>query len=253
MDANDVRVAYWVLVVFPKGFIIPAWPNGGWSITAELHFYLLLPALLALRRKALPLLLLVVAAALAFRVFYYVKYGEVQSIAYWTILGRIDQFVFGIIAFHSSGLFKQRHVLVAVVAVVFISVYYWFDLSGGWTATSANRSVWIWLPTIEGAAFAAFIAWYDTSFEHRPGPWSNGMSRIGEYSYSIYLLHFFFVFEAAHFIHKNVLDISSFYVAVPAALIVFAGMIPLGYLSMRYVETPFLRLRKAYIKAPANL
>ena len=28
------------------GFLIPSWPNGGWSITVELHFYVLLPVLL---------------------------------------------------------------------------------------------------------------------------------------------------------------------------------------------------------------
>jgi peptidoglycan/LPS O-acetylase OafA/YrhL len=29
-----------------KGFVLPTWPNGGWSIAVELHFYILPPLLL---------------------------------------------------------------------------------------------------------------------------------------------------------------------------------------------------------------
>jgi peptidoglycan/LPS O-acetylase OafA/YrhL len=34
-----------------KGLIMPTWPNGGWSTTVEMHFYLLLPMILWLRRQ----------------------------------------------------------------------------------------------------------------------------------------------------------------------------------------------------------
>ncbi|HKB84126.1 MAG TPA: acyltransferase, partial [Burkholderiales bacterium] len=78
------------------------------------------------------------------------------------------------------------------------------------------------------------------------------MGRIGEYSYSIYLLHFFIVFRAARFVHEQVMDISNFYLACLWALVFFFLMMPVGYLSYRFVEAPFLKLRKRYIVAPTG-
>lgn len=90
------------------------------------------------------------------------------------------------------------------------------------------------------------IAWYESSFQHTDNRISRAVSRVGEYSYSIYLIHFFFVFAIAEFIHLNVLSLSNFYVAFLVSLLAFASMIPLGYLSMRFIESPFLRMRQPY-------
>ena len=68
------------------------------------------------------------------------------------------------------------------------------------------------------------------------------------FCYSIYLLHFFVVFSAADWIHRKVIDLSCFYVALPVAIVAFAAMVPIGYVSMRWVEAPFLRLRKPYYR-----
>lgn len=253
IEANDFRVAYWNLLAIPKGLVLPTWPNGGWSITTELHFYLLLPFLLALKNRAAAALALVIVSAMAFRTYLFMQAGEVQSLAYWTIVGRIDQFVLGILAFHFGGLFRSRHLLAAAVFLCLISTYHQFDVGGGFYLTGGYPSpstIWIWLPTLEGAAFGALIAWYDTSFEHRSTRMSQAIARIGEYSYSIYLLHFFVVFWAADFIHRNVVDLSSFYVAFPVSLVVFATLIPFSYLSMRYIEAPCLRFRRPYIRSP---
>jgi peptidoglycan/LPS O-acetylase OafA/YrhL len=75
------------------------------------------------------------------------------------------------------------------------------------------------------------------------------LSLLGEYSYSIYLLHFFFVFALAQWIHTHVLDISNFYVALPVAVLAYLAMIPVAYFSMRFIERPFLKLRRSYVKA----
>ena len=57
------------------------------------------------------------------------------------------------------------------------------------------------------------IAWHDNSFVHLESGLSKFVGRLGEYSYSIYLLHFFVVFEVARFIHEQIMNISNFYLA----------------------------------------
>lgn len=250
VHSGDVHTFFSYFAELPQGFVYPTWPNGGWSITIELHFYLLLPIILLLQRRWQPALFLVVACALAIRSWYWTSHAEVQSLAYWTIFGRIDQFMAGIIAYRYRSLFIGRHALMVGVAAAFITLYWWFDMRGGFYFMPAYPSpspLWIVLPTLEGTAFAVFIAWYDGSFQRHSGIVSDVLRRLGEYSYSIYLLHFFFVFAAARWLHEHVLDLSNFYVACGVAVIAFVAMLPIGYLSMRFVEKPFLRLRRRYV------
>jgi peptidoglycan/LPS O-acetylase OafA/YrhL len=42
------------------------------------------------------------------------------------------------------------------------------------------------------------------------------------------------------------MDISNFYLACTWALACFMLMMPIGYLSFRFIEAPFLRLRRRY-------
>src|SRR5262249_41285661 len=82
-----------------RGAIFPSLPNGGWSITAEAHFYLVLPFVLLLLRRHVAYVGLIVAGAILFRTGMYFYRGEIQTLAYWTIIGRVDQFLIGMVAF----------------------------------------------------------------------------------------------------------------------------------------------------------
>jgi peptidoglycan/LPS O-acetylase OafA/YrhL len=252
--AGDWRMIYWCMLDIPGGLVFPSWPNGGWSITVELHFYLILPFLLMLCKWWCPSIWAVVVCAIAVRLGIYLHSGSVQDAAYWTLIGRIDQFALGLIAFKYRNLLVRQHVFVAVSSLAFLTFY---GALGAWNQFHFDPKIistsplWIVMPTIEGLTFAALIAWYDGSFVHRRSLMSNIFATVGEYSYSIYLLHFFFVFTLAHWIHTQVLDLSDIYVALPIALLAFAAMLPIGYLSMRFIERPFLRLRQPYCLEPA--
>ncbi|OGA52513.1 MAG: acyltransferase [Betaproteobacteria bacterium RIFCSPLOWO2_12_FULL_62_58] len=251
------RVDFYIRSI-ARGIVLPVLPNGGWSITAEFHFYVILPLLLWMMRKSRLLPLSVIAAAVLLRFFIHSEWGEVQSFAYLTLIGRIDQFVLGMVTYQCRSYIARRH-LVAITVLLAFAVFYWqFDLNGGLNQNPSYpspSSIWIFLPAIEGLAYAVGIAWYDSSFSpsNKGDSWFIG--KIGEYSYSIYLLHFFFVFRAARFVHENVMDMSNFYVACLWSLTCFlAIMVPVGYLSYRFIESPFLKLRKPYILQPiANL
>lgn len=247
--ANGGSAAAYIASI-AKGLLYPTLPNGGWSITVEFHFYLLLPGLLWLLRKSKLLPLVVLILAIAGRALIHHQTGEVQTLAFWTLVGRIDQFVLGMLCFQCRSWIAHRHLPVVFLLLAFAAFYGYFDQLGGFYRYPSYPSpspLWIYLPMLEGAAFAIGIAWYDNSFTLPATGVSGFLGRIGEYSYSIYLLHIFFVAEWARWVHENLMDLSNFYLCVLWALAGFLLMVPIGYLSFRFVETPFLNLRRPYV------
>lgn len=228
------------------GWLYPSLPNGGWSVTAEFHYYAILPLFLWMLRKSPWLPLVILAAAMALRAALNPDDSVRMWFAYFTIVGRVDQFVLGMMAQRFSDRLEGRHGLAFGVIAAFAFLYWQFDLRGGYHGLQES-SIWIYLPTLEGLAYAVAIAWYDSSFEHATRGASAFAGRIGEYSYSIYLLHFFFVFDAAAFVHRHVMDISNFYLACLWSIVFFLLMMLPGYVSYRWIETPFLRRRRPYI------
>jgi peptidoglycan/LPS O-acetylase OafA/YrhL len=236
--------------LMPNG--APSWPNGAWSVTAEMHFYLLLPLILFLTRKSKFFLPAVVLAAMALRFAIHQRFGTVQTLAYFTIIGRIDQFVLGILAFNCRQWIANRHLLFALGFTAFLLFYWQFDLRGGYgkdTAIDSAGAVWIYLPTLEGLAYALLISYYDSTFR----PANTGVSKfigyIGAYSYSIYLLHFFVVFYLPGLVARYVMDISNFYIAFAWSVVCFLVMMPIAWLSFRFIEAPFLAFRRRYVRS----
>lgn len=234
---------------------VPAWPNGAWSIAAELHFYALLPLILFLQRKsrlALPALLL---AALAFRTWLQISRGEVHMYAYFTLIGRIDQFLFGILAYQYRRHFAHRHLLFWTVFTAFLLFYAYFNLKAGFArdnpSLTSPGATWIYLPTMEGLVYGMLIAYYDNTFKPVNAGVSKWIGYVGAYSYSIYLLHFFVVYQLMGLVDGHVMKLSNFYLACAWALVCFLPMMPMGYLSFRFIEAPFLAFRRRYLRAPA--
>jgi len=228
-----------------EGTVLPTLPNGAWSLTVEFHYYAILPLFLWMIRKSRWLPLSIVAAAIMLRISIYHYQGNIQYLAYWTIIGRVDQFALGMLAFHFRTAFCRQHMLVATILLLFSTFYWYLDLRGG--SFGGPEWLWIFLPTIEGLAYAIGISWYDASFSHSTSGFSRFAGRIGEYSYSIYLLHVFFVFNAANFVNTRIMDLSNFYVACLWSAACFLVMMPIGYVSFRFIEAPFLGLRRAYV------
>lgn len=236
-----------------QGPIYPTLPNGGWSVTVEAHFYVILPLLLYLGSRSRFLLLGALLAAIATRWIIYEADGEIQSLAYFTIAGRIDQFILGMFAFQVRGFFKGRGGVAFLIALAFLSFWYAFDRSGGFYGLIDSPSpIWIYLTTVEGLAYASFIAWYDASFGYRDSRWARFAALIGTYSYSIYLLHFFVVFRMPVLIDRYVFDLSNPYVLLALSPAGFLAMVPLSYLSYRFIEAPFLKYRVPYLRRGAD-
>lgn len=233
-----------------RGAIFPVLPNGGWSITVEFHFYIVLPLLLYLSAKSRKNLLWVLLLPIGLRLVIYLVRGEVQNAAYWTIIGRLDQFILGIFFFQCRDFFKGKGYLVAATSLLFLVFWYWFDLRGGFYRSPSYPSpspIWIIMTTIEGLTYGALIAWYDGKSSYSDTRSAKFIALIGTYSYSIYLLHFFFVFKMPLFVDTYIVSLSNPYVQLAASVPCFLALLPLSWLSYRFIEEPFLRYRKHYL------
>ena len=234
-----------------KGVLWPTLPNGGWSITVEMHFYLMLPILLIVfLGKKIQWTILVLGIFLLARYLEF-KFGtNVQFRSYYTILGRFDQFALGILAFRYRERIPDRNSVGVAVALTFLCYFSFFDQLGGYYGPFKYGDlslIWIFQLTIEGLAYAVLIAWYDKkSLQINQFTW--GIAKVGQWSYSIYLLHCFVIFSIPGFLDTRIFDVSNSYIKLVAATIVFVMFLPIGYLSYTYIESPFLKYRRSYIK-----
>lgn len=227
-----------------EGLVYPILPNGGWSITAELHFYILLPLLLAALRRDWRWAIAMLALSIGFRIALWAQDVDIQHFAYMTIVGRFDQFVCGIAAFRARDLISRRWAL-AGLALLW-GFFAWFGFHGGYYGHLGGW--WTIIPAIEGSSIALLIAWYD----RHPFKDLWLLRKAGQYSYSIYLLHFFFVREAALFVHTRIMPIESYWLALPWAVLFFGAMMVLGAIVWRLIEEPPLRWRRSYIRKEAK-
>lgn len=232
-----------------EGFVLPRWSHGGWSITAEGHFYLIFPLIIFAETTRRYSSLALIALAMAVRIWIYLHYDgqHLQNAAYWTILGRIDQFVLGILFFRYGNFMAGRHALAAGAIVLWLLIWQQFHRLGGFYDNEAP-GVWTFLTTAEGLFYGLIIAWYDKSFSFSKTGLSGLVGRVGEWSYSIYLLHFFVVFRMANYINFHIVKLDNFYLAMLFDIPCFAAVAFAGFLSYTFFEKRFLARRTVYLR-----
>jgi peptidoglycan/LPS O-acetylase OafA/YrhL len=242
----DYAVGY--LKRIAAGVVLPRWPHGGWSIVIEAQFYLIFPLIILAESKRKYSSLIVVAIALSTRLLIYLFMGgkALHDAAYWTIFGRIDQFIIGILFFRYGNFLAGRHAIGLGAAALWLLIWQQFDRMGGYYGNGLP-SQWIVLTTLEGVFYGTIIAWYDKSFAFTSDGISGFIGRIGEWSYSIYLLHFFFVFKMANYINEHVMDLHNFYIAMIFDIICFSLICIMSFLSYTYFEKKFLTRRIVYV------
>jgi peptidoglycan/LPS O-acetylase OafA/YrhL len=119
-----------------------------------------------------------------------------------------------------------------------------FNAAGGWPATPAWKLAW---PTLEALLWAAFVIGYVGAANAASGLWSRLVARIGEISYSIYLVHFIVIWLLVRydltfaFSGRFVID-----AVLETALVALPSILVIASLTYRFVELPFLRLRGRY-------
>ncbi len=234
------------------GLVFPVLPQSAWSVTVECHFYLLLPVLLWIGRRSEWAWVGLVAAAVAARLLMFADGVVGGEFAYYTVISRIDQFLLGMFAWCHRDALKGRHVWAGGATLLFMGFMRYLDQPPSPSDPYRGQDVmWATISTIEGVYFALIVSWWDTNRpDVSPSAMGRLLIRMGQCSYSMYLLHFFWVYMSARWLHQHVWPMSSPEVGAAMATLVYLLSLPITMLSYRLIEAPFLQIRRPYVRPP---
>jgi peptidoglycan/LPS O-acetylase OafA/YrhL len=234
--------------------------NGGaftfvfWSIAVEWHFYLLFPLLLlGVQRWGWKVLPVFIAVMLAVRTAAFFSGMDMRELSYWTIVGRLDQFLLGMLAgiyYRSYFVAGKRldYVAIAGAGLVLMLLYGFNQLGGG----GVNNYLWIFWPTLEAMAWGIFLIGYLSIARHFHCLVGKLLVAVGTVSYSIYMGHYLVLDFFLRHDWESLLDMAD--PLGTAALNTLVLILPLVLLlattTYYCVERPFLLRRRRYMKAP---
>lgn len=243
---------------------------GTWTLVVEFQFYLFFPVFFQYfrdtvrgpLRKYLPYVALVLLA-LCFRLIYWSQKGNVAEIGYWTIFGRIDQFMLGVMAclllqdLDAAGLAVRRWLgplLVLASLVLLVLAYHAFNQRLLFITEPPAASLWwLVLPTIEGLLYGVLLLGWVLASRGWQGRLVSAFAYLGAISYSTYLIHFSVLLFSLQLVSRLGVQFSSdifTHKLLFGLLLVWPLTLVLSVLSHELLEKPFFRRRLNYFKAP---
>lgn len=229
------------------------WDYGAWSVSVEFKYYYFIPLILYFLNQDKKNLFLLIFFSIIFNIFLYLNKDAInlkndfQYYAYYSIIGHLNEFLIGMLSYRYRHYLKNYKKSLLLSTILFLFFYNYFEKKGGFYDTP-DQKIWIILPTIQGFYYAFLISFYDNNnFNFLKTKISNTISKVGVYSYSIYLWHFFFVFSMPKLINDYFIKIDNLYTALVLSFFSFIPMILLGAISYNVIEKPFLKLRKKYV------
>lgn len=230
-----------------------------WAFAIEWQCYLLFPALVMMLNRSGPRqLALLVAMLIASRAVSFLHGLDVGPGLYSQLLGRLDQFMLGMIAgwlyARHRSLALWRYLLAPAVWLLLWGAFA-FHRAGGWPITAWWKVV---SPTLEGVIWAAVALGYvgvmARSAWRRSLP-SRALAGLGAISYSLCLWHYVLI-ELQH--RQGWVFAWAAQPELNAVLVVSATTLPiaiaLSLLSYAVLEAPFTSAerRRAFEREPAS-
>ncbi len=222
-----------------------------WAVAVEFQCYLIFPFLILFsNQRGSRFLFQVIAVALCLRLLATLaEAANPRDISYWTIAGRIDQFSLGIIAgrLYVSRRLENINPLWFLPAALAAIVMQWlFNQAGGFPLVSGWKIAW---PDAEGTVWVFFIVTYLSTGQLLPKWISRGFSKLGEISYSFYLIHFAVIIAVIKTSLALGFTGNGYLYAIATTLfVVFPVTTAIALLTYRTIELPFLLLRPKYVE-----
>ena len=221
-----------------------------WTISVEFSFYLIFPILMKITQKKINYLKLI-TMFLIFRICGFLLTNTVVEFSYFTILGRIDQFLIGMftsllyIKYKDLKILKNKYInlifLTFSIIIIFL-VMFTFNQLGGWPVEKWWKVIWV---DVEAIIWSTFIFFYLKVFNKRIFL----LNKLGELSFSMYLIHYvviliFFIRKSYFIFTTNGLVnsiLNSLFFVIPITIFI-------SYFTYNLVEKPFLSMRVKYLK-----
>ena len=223
-----------------------------WSVAVEFQFYFAFPFLLRFtQRYGARYLFAILSLFIAIRYLAFLQTGRTQALAYQTIIGRMDQFVLGMLCAilyskYEAMVDRLRYALPLGIALVVWWMYF-FNHHGGYLGKGWERMFW---PTADGIAWSVFLMTFVPMGQRLPGLFAKALGFVGEMSFSIYLIHFVVIsaiIKAGWTIPFSPVPTTN---AFLNTLVLYLP-VTLAFSAMTYfvVEKPFLSMRRSYQQA----
>lgn len=221
-----------------------------WTISVEFSFYLMFPFLLKfLHQGGMKKMATLILVMIIFRMFSFLLGTNIRDISYWTIIGRMDQLIVGMIIaklYIQISLNRTKWIVILIISTILILLsLFMFNKLGGWPSIEFWKLFW---PSIEGGMWGLFVLSYIKLVVGNKNIIQTIISKIGEVSFSIYLTHYIvasIIVQKEWFlsfpfnIFKNAV-INSVLVILPITLVV-------SIFTFNTIEQPFLGLRRKYL------